>query len=92
MYITLIIFLIGYLLHRNNIISQTSKFLLLVSYKNVDPIGHAFKAIIEGFLNLIVTFPLSRFMVSEFFGRDDSVSSFTGRLIVKYNTIKSLII
>ena len=28
-------------------------------------------------------------MVSEFFGRDDSVSSFTGRLIVKYNTIKS---
>ena len=60
MYITLIIFfligILGYLLHRKNIISQTSKFLLLVSYKNVDPIGPTFKAIIEGFLNLIVTF------------------------------------
>ena len=70
MYITLIIFLRGYLLHRKIIISQTSKFLLLVSYKNVDPIGPAFKAIIEGFLNLIVTFHFSRFMVSCFFGRE----------------------
>ena len=82
MYITLIIFLRGYLLHRKIIISQTSKFLLLVSYKNVDPIGPAFKAIIEGFLNLIVTFPLSRFMVSGFFGREVSVSSFPSSLFV----------
>ena len=82
MYITLIIFLRGYLLHRKIIISQTSKFLLLVSYKNVDPIGPAFKAIIEGFLNLIVTFPLSRFRVSGFFGREVSVSSIPSSLSV----------
>ena len=82
MYITLIIFLRGYLLHRKIIISQTSKFLLLVSYKNVDPIGPAFKAIIEGFLNLIVTFPLSRFRVSGFFGREVSVSSIPSSLYV----------
>ena len=70
MYITLIIFLTGYLLHRKNIISQTSKFLTLESYKSVDPRGPTFKAIIEGFLNLIVTFHFSRFMVSCFFGRE----------------------
>ena len=70
MYITLIIFWIGFLLDGKNIISQTSKFLLLVSYKSVDLIGPTFKLLIEGFLKFIVTFPLSRFMVSGFFGRE----------------------
>ena len=75
MNITLILFwigILGFLLHRKNIISQTSKFLLLVSYKNVDLIGPTFKSIKEGFL--IVTLPLSRFMVSGFFGREVGVS------------------
>ena len=70
MYITLIIFWIGFLLDGKNIISQTSKFLLLVSYKSVDLIGPTFKLLIKGFLKFIVTFPLSRFMVSGFFGRE----------------------
>ena len=73
MYITLILFLIGileFLLHRKNIISQTSKFLLLESYKSVDLRGPTFKSINGGFLKFIVTFPLSRFMVSGFFGRE----------------------
>ncbi len=75
MNITLILFLIGilgFVLHRKNIISHTRKFLLLVSYKSVDLIGSTFKSINEGFL--IVTLPLSRFMVSGFFGREVRVS------------------
>ena len=91
MYITLILLIgiLGFPLYRENIISQTIKFLILVSYKSVDLIGPAFTLINEGLLKLIVTFPLSRFMVSGLFGREVSVSSFTGKLIVKYNTIKS---
>ena len=77
MYITLIIFwirILGFLLDGKSIISQTSKFLLLESYKTVDLVGPAFKLLIEGLLILIVTLPLSRFMVSGFFGREVSVS------------------
>ena len=51
MYITLILFwigILGFLLDRKNIISHTRKFLLLVSYNNVDLIGPAFKSIKEG--------------------------------------------
>ena len=70
MYITLIIFWIGFLLDGKNIISHTSKFLLLESYKSVDLRGPTFKSINEGFLKFIVTFPLSRFLVSGFFGRE----------------------
>ena len=42
----------------------------MVSYKSVDLIGPTFKLLIEGFLKFIVTFPLSRFLVSCFFGRE----------------------
>lgn len=71
MYITLILFfLIGFLLNRKNIISQTSKFLILEGYKSVDLIGPTFKLLSEGLYLL----NLSRFMVSGFFGRKVSVS------------------
>ena len=69
MYITLIIFLIGilgFLLHRKNIISQTSKFLILENYPRVDLIGPTFTSINEGLLILKVIFPFTRFMVSGF--------------------------
>ena len=64
MYITLILFLIGFLLRIKNILSQTSKFLSLESYKSVDLRGPTFKLLIEGFLNR--NFSFSRFMVSGF--------------------------
>jgi hypothetical protein len=93
MNITLILFIIGilgFLLNRKNIILYTRKFLTLESYKNVDLIaGLAFKLLIEGPFILILTLSFSRFMVSEFFGRDDSVIGFIARFIVRYNTIKS---
>lgn len=92
MNITLILFLIGiigFILNRKNIISHARKFWTSESYNSVDLIGPAFKLLSEGFFILTLTFLLSRFIVSEFFGRDDSVSSFTGKLIIKYNTIKS---
>ena len=77
MNITLILFLIGilgFILRRKNIISQTRKLLILVSYKSVDLIGPTFKWLIVGLFILIVTFSLSRFMVSDFFGRKVWVS------------------
>lgn len=77
MYITLILFLIGilgFILRRKNIISHTRKFLILESYKSVDLIGPTFKWLIEGLFILIVTLSLSRFMVSDFFGRKVWVS------------------
>ena len=75
MYTTLIIFLIGilgFLLRGKNIISPTSKFLSLESYKSVDLMGSTFKLLIEGFFKR--NFSFSRFMVSGFFGREVSVS------------------
>ena len=72
MYITLILFLIGFLLRIKNILSQTSKFFSLESYKSVDLRGPTFKLLIEGFLNR--NFSFSRFMVSGFFGREVSSS------------------
>ena len=73
MYITLILFwigILGFLLHRKNIISQTSRFLSLESYPSVDLKGPTFKSINEGLLKLKVTFLFSRFMVPGFFGRE----------------------
>ena len=70
MYITLILFLIGFLLNRKNIIPQTSKFLMLVSYKIVDLIGPTFKWLIEGLFILTVALPLSRFKVYGLFGSE----------------------
>ena len=64
MYITLILFLIGFLLRIKNILSQTSKFLSLESYKSVDLMGPTFKLLIGGFLKR--NFSFSRFMVSGF--------------------------
>ena len=84
MNLTLILFwigILGFVLHRKNIIPHTRKFLLLESYKNVDLIGPAFKSLIEGFVKLTVTkvkltvtLPLSRFIVSGFFGREVGVN------------------
>ncbi len=92
MNITLILFwieILGLLLYRKNIISQTSKFLFSRSYKNVYLIGPAFKSINEGFLKLTVTFPLSRFMVSDFFGRKVR-ESFQVYSTLGKNTVKQL--
>ena len=77
MNITLILFLIGilgFILRRKNIISQTRKLLILVSYKSVDLIGLTFKLISEGLFILTVSFSLSRLIVSDFFGRETRVS------------------
>jgi hypothetical protein len=77
MYITQILFLIvilGFILARKNIISHTIKFLILVSYKSVDLIGPTFKLISEGLFILTVSLSLSRFIVSNFFGRETRVS------------------
>lgn len=77
MYITLILFwigILGFVLNRKNIILHIRKFLTLDSYNSVGLTGPAFTLLSEGFFILIVTLSLSRFIISEFFGREDSVS------------------
>jgi hypothetical protein len=69
MYITLILFL-DILSNWKNIISHTSKLFLLESYKSVDLIGPAFNRLSEGLFLLIIIFPLLRFIVFDFFGRE----------------------
>lgn len=92
MYITLILFWIDpwFLFYRKNIISHTKKCWILGGYKNVDLIGPAFKPLSEGLFILIVTSSLSRFMVSEFFGREDSVSG--ARFITCFSVITTTIL
>src|SRR5919201_1164711 len=96
MYITQILFLIvilGFILARKHIISHTIKFLILVSYKSVDLIGPTFKLISEGLFILTVSLSLSRFIVSNFFGRETRVSGaqFITCFSVIVNTILAVI-